>query len=109
MALIEYRINRDSSGNITIVNTIQRIGPEDEIVVITDTPNTALQWIGVSPFAEPADRGIYRLPLAETYPQGLRATRSIDLAQEVGLCGEVDAEGNFKPWLAGGGGFPGRP
>jgi hypothetical protein len=106
MARIQYQINRDSSGNITVVGSIQRIDPGDEIVMVTGTPGTALQWVADSPFADPAAGKVFVLHQADASQHPLRATRAIDMSQSVATCGETDGSGNFTPWSQGAG-FPG--
>jgi hypothetical protein len=107
MALIEYKINLDGSGKVVVTSIIRRLDPGDEILVVTETPNAALQWKASSPFASPAAEEIYVLPQASASGQPLQVTRAIDLSQELAQCGEGDGKGNFVPWLQSGGGFPG--
>jgi hypothetical protein len=106
MALIEFRIDLDGNNNVTIVSTVQRIDPGDEIVMITSTANAALQFNADSPFAAPAAEKILLLPQGESR-MPLQVARSIDLSQEVALCGTADSEGNFNAWTQGAG-FPGN-
>jgi hypothetical protein len=100
MARIEYTINLEN-GNTTIVTAVQRLDPGDEVVMITKTPNTALQFNTVSPFDAPANGKIYMLPREGSPSQTLKVARSIDLSKEskeVVQCGESFGSGNFKAW-----------
>lgn len=107
MARIEYRINQDPSGNVTVVSTIERLDPGDEILLVTTTGNAALQWIGESPFAPPADGKVFLLPHTDGSPEPLQVLKSVDMSAGVAQCGESDSGGNFRPWKQGQAGFPG--
>jgi hypothetical protein len=106
VARIQFQINRDSSGKVTVAGSIQRIDPGDEIVMVTGTPGTALQWVADSPFAAPAAGKVFVLQQTNASQHPLRATKSIDMSQNVARCGETDSAGNFTPWSQGAG-FPG--
>jgi hypothetical protein len=106
MARIQFQINRDSNGNVTVASSILRIDPTDEIVMLTGTPGTALQWVADSPFADPAAEKVFILHQAAASQPPLHATKSIDMSQPVATCGETDSAGNFTAWSQGAG-FPG--
>src|SRR5579871_3676243 len=107
MALIEYKIDRDINGNITIASTVLRIDPGDEIRLITTTPEAALEFSIDSPFSAPAAEKVYILPRADSASSTLKVTRSIDLLKGVAQCGGADSAGNFTAWGGSSGGFPG--
>jgi hypothetical protein len=101
MARIEYAVNRDANGQTTIVTTVQQIGPGDEVTFTTITPNAALQFNAVSPFAAPAVGELYVLPHADPSLQPLQVTK-ICSEGEIAQCGEVDIAGKFMRWAGTG-------
>lgn len=108
MARIQFTIDRKIGGEVTIVPSIQRIDPGDEILMATTTPGTALQWKGDSPFAPPAAESVFVLHQGDGSQDPLHATKTIDMPKdvEIATCGEMDNGGKFTPWLQGAG-FPG--
>jgi hypothetical protein len=106
MALIEFKIDRDATGKTVIVSTVRRMDPGDEIVLITDTPGTALQWHVGSPFAEPAAGDVYPVPMSSDAAPPMLITKVIDMSQEVAQCGNGGGDVGFEAWPGGGGGFP---
>jgi hypothetical protein len=107
MALIEYKIDLDANGDVTIVPTIKRLDPGDEIHLVTETPDAALQFNNESPFLPPDADKVHILRPAGAAPQPLRPAAPIDLSQELAQCGKADSSGTFIPWLQGKSGFPG--
>ena len=103
MALIEYTINSDGECKVTIVPTIKRLDPGDEIQFVTSTPNAALQFTGESPFLPPHSQKVYALPRADSARVSLKPARTIDLSQALAQCGVIEGEGVFVAWLKGGG------
>lgn|SRR5690348_5230867 len=99
MARIEFKIDRDSNGSAIITTTVERIDPTDEILLVTETANAALQWNRDSPFAAPAAEKVYTLPHASAPREPLRAEKTVDLSQQVAQCGEI--AGEFVAWPQG--------
>jgi hypothetical protein len=106
MAQIQYEIDY-SNGKVTITSKIQRLDPADEVLLVTATPNTALQFTGSSPFGAPATGKVYVLPKAGASSPALHVTKSIEMSKSVAQCGGVDSTGKFTAWGGKGGGFPG--
>jgi hypothetical protein len=104
MARIEYKIDLDKNGRTSVVGTIIRIDPGDEIALVTNTANAALRWTAASPFESPAAESTYLMPQATAAPAPLRVLRPTLMAG-LAECGEKDGNGNFTPW-PGTSGFP---
>jgi hypothetical protein len=130
MALIEYRINVDSSGNATVIQDVREIGPGDQIRFVANNTTTVIKYDGASPFDSPPNPPvaspaagvgpvsgqIFLVPMAGANPpQALKVTNPISNAptrfvpefQEARKtfhfqCGQGDST-NFSPWGGGGG------
>lgn len=100
MALITCNINRDGNGITKITYTVQRLDQNDELILVSNTTNAALNWTGASPFAPAAATKPLLVPQASAAPAPLKITAS---TQQNAICGEVD-NGVFFPWQ--GAGFP---
>jgi hypothetical protein len=109
MAQIEFRINLDGNGNLTIVPTIERLDPGDRIHLVTDTPNAALRWNGDSPFLPPAADNVLLLTPASGPRQALEIARPTDMSQSLAQCGEKREDGSFSVWPQLKSGFPRVP
>jgi hypothetical protein len=109
MAQIEFRINLDGNGNVTIVPTIERLDPGDRIHLVTDTPNAALRWNGDSPFLAPAAGKVTLLTPSDSPRQTLEIARPTDMSKPLAQCGEGRNDGSFTSWPQVGGGFPHVP
>ena len=103
MALIEYIINSDGEGKVTIVPTIKRLDPGDEIQFVTSTPDAAVQFTGESPFLHPHVEKVYTLPRADSARVSLKPSSAIDMSQPLAQCGVIKEGGVFVAWLKGGG------
>jgi hypothetical protein len=104
MARIEYRINRDKTGGASVVATVIRVDPGDEVLIVTDTPNATVRWNDISPFAPPAAEEVYVLPNSTVPSVPLTVVRSIEMVS-VADCGEKNSNGDFTAW-PGASGFP---
>jgi hypothetical protein len=105
MALIEYAINWDPNGGVTVVGTVMRIDPGDQLILTSKDAGAALKWKTVSPFASPAAGQI--LPLSNGSPVTVQVVTAMDPTKALARCGERDKDGTFKPWTHSKNGFPG--
>jgi hypothetical protein len=103
MALIQYTINIDASRVVTIVQTVEQIGPGDEVRFVATSPNTALQCSGFSPFASIKPGQVYAVPQASSNPPSFKVTKSAGAPDGFSwVCGGVDpASGIFTAWVPG--------
>ncbi|HME08707.1 MAG TPA: hypothetical protein VKG25_16745 [Bryobacteraceae bacterium] len=108
MALIEINISM-VNGTLTIVPTIKRLDPSDEIHLISNTANAALKFNDNAPFRLPGADNVYMLPQPTDTRQPLQLSRSIDVSDPASdgfaQCGQ-HINGEFQAWLQSGGGFP---
>ncbi len=104
MALIEYVINR-VNGGVSVVSTIKRIDPGDQLILTSNEPAAALQWTNGSPLAPPAADNIFPLPLVTGSAVPVQVVAQMDDRQLVALCGTQDSNGTFQAW-EGANGFP---
>lgn len=105
MALIAYEINFGPNGSVTVVSTVKRIDPGDQLVLTSNTADAALQWETVSPFASPAAGKIFPLLSESAVP--VQVVTSMDPTQALAKCGTHDTDGTFTPWSQSANGFPG--
>lgn len=104
MALIEYAINRDPNGDVTVVGTIRRIDPGDQLILTSGAADTALQWDAESPFAAPAAGKIFPLVSGSAVP--VQVVAPMDLTKALAQCGSQHSDGTFIAWKQGVSGFP---
>ena len=104
MAKITCNINQDDDGYTTVTCTVHRIDENDEVTLVTDTPNYAMKWVKSPPFAQVAENELYLLPLAHAPAKPLQVTKTTLMNHKMAICGELDTEGKFTAYP--GDGFP---
>jgi hypothetical protein len=106
MALIQYVINRAANGGVSVVSTIKRIDPGDQLILTSNEPAAALQWKNGSPLAPPAADNIFPLPLVTGSAEPVKVLTQMDPTEALAQCGNQNA-GAFTPWTQAANGFPG--
>jgi hypothetical protein len=106
MAVIRFSINRDASGKAVVVREVTRIDPGDEIIFLSQRPDTAVRASGDAPFEHPSSGTVYQVPTASEPEQRFLVKKAI--ASTISWeCGEPDSAGAFHPWPGAGPEFPG--
>ena len=108
MATIVYNIRVDSDDNVTVTTKPPapsfKLG-KDSVRFKSNDPAAAIQYVGTSPFSDPAVKAGKLLKLG---PSGKGPFKIVNPGKHHFVCGRF-ASGKFSSWGGGGGDTPVEP
>ena len=87
------------SGKPAVRYTVLRLDLNDEVVMSTDMPHAAIQWVQKHPFAPAKMTAVYVLPQTEATPSPIRVVTITEMSSKLAKCSEVSGAGHFQEWL----------